>query len=85
MRALRGADFFGGPRCAGRVGHPLGPAGPPGRLRRVASLPPGYPGVVLPYAHSSTTISRFTHLYVWSESIGIQLREILRKTGKWLR
>ena len=28
MRALRGADFLGGPRCAGRVGHPLGPLGP---------------------------------------------------------
>jgi len=28
MRALRGADFSGDPRCTGRVGHPLGPAGP---------------------------------------------------------
>jgi len=28
VRALRGAEFLGGPRCAGRVGHPLGPAGP---------------------------------------------------------
>ena len=44
-----------------------GGCGPLNRLRFFASLESGYPGVVLPYCRTTTTMSRFTILQFWSE------------------
>ncbi len=40
------------------------------------------PGVVLPHSRSSTPVSRFTLLYVWSVRIRMRCRTVRSKTGR---